>query len=546
MNDNIKKIFEKIKELYADYPNDGHGLDHLSDVCYRSLDIYFNYVKQNNDNLDIESIKLAAVLHDVGNLIDRDFHEIHGVGILRGNLSIGKIMLDSKETTKFMSRNERKKIVDYINNKKDCGYIASKTNVSKNAIGNAIFAKCYFDKVFSDKDEKQTINLLRRLNFPKPIIAYIEEKIDEKKRCNLWVYKPQLKEINQLFFNETRDAKQRGEIRTAINDHNKDNRIVYINGTRTTQPYNHKSLIAMIIYDADKDISFTVANERTQKYHKTKKDKTYGNFLRGCQRENQQNEEFEKIYEYMRKLKQAFNAVYNYNDKTSNKKIMRDLDEYENFKKHELNDILSNIDISKLAQYNKNNGTIIYSKEYEYKLAEQVLNFCRENHYNSKSAGDSVLGADIDSEELFLKVDEIVAKILKNKCIEKEIVYSEMARLCVIEQEIIRFMPECGVDAGSALDKHYKQKNKSKLNNYVSTVYRKPLTKPCETIEKIQEVQKLIENKKYKEKLQPKTVIDDFIVIEDNEEGYNEFSNISNDENSKKRDISKNDDTPIL
>ena len=94
----LEKFLIELENFYKSEPGDekkgiGHEIEHINGVILRSK----KYAEMINENpeiykldkkVDIGKVTVIAVLHDIGNVIERDYHNHYALAIVKGELSV--------------------------------------------------------------------------------------------------------------------------------------------------------------------------------------------------------------------------------------------------------------------------------------------------------------------------------------------------------------------------------------------------------------------------------------------------------------------------
>lgn len=269
-NKDLKNMLRDIEKFYQpEHPElkdgIGHEVEHIKGVIRRTEEIT-NIVKDNtNEKPRMDLSITVAALHDIGNVINRDFHGHLGLGILKGELSFNDILdvpikfkYDSNKV--FATEKDIKVVKDYLNNN-----LNYKSTKELNKRQRALFLECIkiksaFDIGYNGINPEKVKKYLKN-EFglsPKSIDRVTSKILKNNKETGKLEYKginyeksKELKEltskIHQIY---PSGSEELDIIAKAVQDHNID---FCINKQNEKERYEARNLYGMIVADADKD-----------------------------------------------------------------------------------------------------------------------------------------------------------------------------------------------------------------------------------------------------------------------------------------------------
>ena len=285
---NVKDVLLYGEQFYKPkYPRAkegiGHENEHIKGVLKRGQRIV-ETMKENpvifkDFTYDADVLAAALALHDIGNTIDRENHNIFGRGIVQGYLSLEDILSapsdcitnpGSNKGIYALDENEWEELRDYVEahhinniyNFEDVDETLSDKQYF--ALYDAIDIKTQFDKFFFDYDfsskemYKNYISSIYKTSYfmkddltaaynmmpEEDTNSFDIEKEIERAREQTEVSK-KLRKYSALI-NDVFDKSQIKVIAEAVQDHNIDRNI-------DSSRYESRSIIGMIVADADKD-----------------------------------------------------------------------------------------------------------------------------------------------------------------------------------------------------------------------------------------------------------------------------------------------------
>ncbi len=263
---NLTEMLKKIEEFYQpENPIEkngiGHEIEHIKGVIRRSDEIADILIKELNQDIRKDMVTTIACLHDIGNSINRDFHNHIGFGIIKGELTLEDVFNGS---FKMLQHKEYKNLKETIEEVKD--YIKDANNdfsdiKEKNEQFNDVFKSILtpvnvFNIGYNEILPPEFPNFLHsKYKLPEDWIKeYCEDEniTFMSKKMNFYedvntANSSKLKELTKNIQNiYPKDSLENDVICKAIQDHN-------IDFDYNKQRYEARNIYGMIIADADKD-----------------------------------------------------------------------------------------------------------------------------------------------------------------------------------------------------------------------------------------------------------------------------------------------------
>lgn len=259
----LEKFLIGLENFYKSEPGDekkgiGHEIEHINGVILRSK----KYVEMINENpeaykldkkVDIGKATVIAALHDIGNVIERDYHNHYAFAIVKGELSVEDFCSVPFEIDKNEFADEKfiKSLKAAINNKTFIvNNISEDDEIFLDALSKYYTAKFFFDiaykpnNLYTEKDLDEYIKQ-EFPEMPDELSTIIKRNLCNKDHSLKIQYNPKLKEITKEL-NSIFDEKSIEEIAQAVQDHN-------IDYSSKGKRYQSRSIYGSIVSDADKD-----------------------------------------------------------------------------------------------------------------------------------------------------------------------------------------------------------------------------------------------------------------------------------------------------
>lgn len=269
LNNKTKELLNIIERLYKQEIEEngleeeiGHGIEHIKGVVKRSAKVS-QQIPENDrpENFD-DLVATVAALHDIGNLIDRDFHNIYSGALIRNNLSLSDIPIAELSNNPIQKGTYEKAI-------KSIFLYYLKTNFPKELIEISIkdiysdtskylqkeIAKALYEKkILENNKYDYTLK-----NIEDEVFLYMQELSQKDIKSLHLLSSKQLSILEEIRNNlkENFTEKEIKEIIEAVEDHNRDFEIVK-SGKNTgkedkTKPTKARNIYGQIVFDADKD-----------------------------------------------------------------------------------------------------------------------------------------------------------------------------------------------------------------------------------------------------------------------------------------------------
>ena len=259
----LEKFLIGLENFYKSEPGDekkgiGHEIEHINGVILRSK----KYVEMINENpeaykldkkVDIGKATVIAALHDIGNVIERDYHNHYAFAIVKGELSVEDFCSVPFEIDKNEFADEKfiKSFKAAINNKTFIvNNISEDNKIFLKALSKYYTAKLFFDiaykpnNLYTEKDLDEYIKQ-EFPEMPDAVLTSIKKNLCNEDHSLKIQYNPKLKEITKEL-NSIFDEKSIEEIAQAVQDHN-------IDYSSKGKRYQSRSIYGSIVSDADKD-----------------------------------------------------------------------------------------------------------------------------------------------------------------------------------------------------------------------------------------------------------------------------------------------------
>ncbi len=263
LTENTKKILEIVEKLYRQESLEngldkeiGHGIEHIKGVVKRAARISQQVSEDDKDENFDDLVAATAALHDIGNLINREFHNIYSGAFIRNSLKVSDLQMHFNSEKPLQKGKETDAqnavMLFYLKThftKEDISYILGHLEDEKikdvlDKIANFMYNKEYFNGLKHEMDQKK-IRLFLKDTLEQMTSIDASHFLSRKE---LLIIKQLQEQIDKTF-----SSKEKEMIIKAVEDHNRDYEINENGLEIESKPKKADNIYGKIVFDADKD-----------------------------------------------------------------------------------------------------------------------------------------------------------------------------------------------------------------------------------------------------------------------------------------------------